>query len=151
MASVNKVFLLGRLGQNPELKSTSGGGSVLNLSLATSEYYKNREGEKQQKTEWHRVVAFNKLADIIAQYCFKGSQIFIEGYMQTREWEKDGQRRWTTEIIVRNVQLLEKKDTQDRQAHHNAQGGYQQSQPASSNGGALANQQNDFYEEDVPF
>lgn len=98
---VNKVILVGTLGQDPEVKYLTNGNAVCNLSLATSEQWKDKQsGEKKEKTEWHRVVIFGKLAEITGEYARKGSQIYIEGKLQTREWEKDGVKRYTTEIVV---------------------------------------------------
>jgi single-strand DNA-binding protein len=98
---VNKVILVGTLGQDPEVKYLTNGNAVCNLSLATSEQWKDKQtGEKKEKTEWHRVVMFGKVAEIAGEYCRKGSQIYIEGKLETREWEKDGVKRYTTEIKV---------------------------------------------------
>ena len=89
MAGVNKVILIGHLGQDPEVKAMSNGKSVCNFSLATSESWKDKNGQKTEKTEWHRIVMFGKVADICGQYLQKGSQIYIEGKLQTRNWEVD--------------------------------------------------------------
>lgn len=98
---VNKVILVGTLGQDPEVKYLTNGNAVCNLSLATSEQWKDKQtGEKKEKTEWHRVVMFGKVAEIAGEYCRKGSQVYIEGKLETREWEKDGVKRYTTEIKV---------------------------------------------------
>lgn len=98
---VNKVILVGTLGQDPEVKYLTNGNAVCNLCLATSEQWKDKQtGEKKEKTEWHRVVMFGKVAEIAGEYCRKGSQIYIEGKLETREWEKDGVKRYTTEIKV---------------------------------------------------
>lgn len=98
---VNKVILVGTLGQDPEVKYLPNGNAVCNLSLATSEQWKDKQtGEKKEKTEWHRVVMFGKVAEIAGEYCRKGSQVYIEGKLETREWEKDGIKRYTTEIKV---------------------------------------------------
>lgn len=111
MASVNKVILLGRLGKDPELKYTQGGTPVANFSLATDETWKDQSGEKQQRTEWHNIVAWKKLAEICGQYAKKGQQIYIEGKIQTRKWEdKDGNTRYTTEVVVSNLVLIGKKE-----------------------------------------
>jgi len=110
MGNLNKVFLIGRLGKDPELKTTPSGKSVLNVTLASSEFYKDKEGNKQERTEWHRVVLWERLAEVVSQYCHKGSQLFVEGSLQTREWQdKDGNKRYTTEILGRNIQLLDPK------------------------------------------
>ncbi len=105
---INKVILIGNLGQDPEVKYTQSGGAVVNVSLATTEGWKDRNsGQMQEKTEWHRLVFFNKLAEIVGQYLRKGSQVYVEGRLQTRRWQgQDGQNRYTTEIVVNNMQML---------------------------------------------
>ncbi|RLA64110.1 MAG: single-stranded DNA-binding protein [Epsilonproteobacteria bacterium] len=104
--SVNKVILLGRLGQDPELKYTPSGVPVCNFSLATTENWADKSGQKQERTEWHRIVVWGKLGELCNQYLSKGRQAFVEGALQTRSWEKDGVKRYTTEINARNVQFL---------------------------------------------
>ena len=105
--SVNKVILLGRLGQDPELKYTPGGSPVCNFSLATTESWTDKSGQKQEKTEWHRVVVWGKLAELCNQYLAKGLQAFLEGRLQTRSWDdKDGNKRYTTEILASTVQFI---------------------------------------------
>jgi single-strand DNA-binding protein len=106
MASVNKVTLLGSLGRDPEVRFMPNGESVANFSLATSENWKDKDGNKQQKVEWHNVVAYRKLAEIIGEYLKKGSSVYIEGKLQTRKWEKDGVTRYSTEIIADSMQML---------------------------------------------
>lgn len=109
--SVNQVTLVGRLGKDPELKYTQGGDAVANFSVATDETWKDKSGEKQQRTEWHNIVAWKKLAEICGQYLRKGSQVLIQGRLQTRKWEdKDGNTRYTTEIVASNLVMLGKKD-----------------------------------------
>lgn len=98
---INKVILVGVLGQDPEVKYLGNGNAVCNLSLATSEEWKDKQsGEKKSQTEWHRVVLFGKVAEIAGEYCRKGGQVYIEGKLKTREWEKDGIKRYSTEIVV---------------------------------------------------
>ncbi len=105
--SLNKVMLLGRLGQDPELKYTPSGSAVCNFSLATTESWSDKSGQKQERTEWHRVVIWGKLGELCNQYLSKGRQAFVEGTLQTRSWEgKDGQKRYTTEINAKNVQFI---------------------------------------------
>lgn len=105
--SVNKVILVGRLGRDPETRFTGGGQAVANFTLATDSTYKDRSGERQKKTEWHRIVVWSKLAEICQQYLKKGSLIYIEGRLQTREWEdKSGQKRTTTEIVASEMRML---------------------------------------------
>lgn len=105
--SVNKVILVGNLGANPEMRFTAGGQPVANLRLATTERYTDKTGQKQESTEWHRVVCFGKLAEICGQYLTKGRQIYIEGRIQTRQWQdQQGQKRYSTEIVATNMQML---------------------------------------------
>lgn len=107
---LNKVMLIGHLGKDPELKYTPGGAAVATVSLATNESYKDKEGNQQDKTEWHRLVIWNKQAEIAAEYLKKGAQIFVEGKLQTRNWEKDGQKHYMTEVVVFNFQMLGRKE-----------------------------------------
>jgi len=108
--SVNKVTLIGRLGRDPEMKYTQGGQAITNFSLATSIEWKDKSSnEKKEKLEWHRVVAFRKLAEICGQYLTKGRQVYVEGRLQTRSWEKDGETRYTTEIIATDMKMLGSK------------------------------------------
>ena len=105
--TINKVILIGRLGQDPELKYTPAGAAVLTLSVATNTSYKGQDGNSVEQTEWHRVVAWRKLAETIAQYAKKGSQIYTEGRLTTRSWEdKNGIKRYTTEIQANQIQML---------------------------------------------
>jgi len=116
MSGINKVFLIGRLGKDPELKYTPGGKAVCNFSLATSEKWKDQSGEWQEKTEWHRCQAWGKIAENAAKWLNKGKLAYVEGKLQTRSWEKDGQTHYTTEIVVREWQALEyeKQDNQGK-------------------------------------
>jgi len=104
MSSVNKVILVGRLGQDPEVRTMGNGNQVVNLSVATSESWKDKStGEKKEKSEWHKIVIFNEhLAKVASNYLKKGSQIYLEGALQTRKWEKDGVDRYSTEIVLQN-------------------------------------------------
>jgi len=111
---INKVILIGRVGKDPDVKTVSGGTTIANFTLATSEKWKDKGGERKEKTEWHRCVAFNVLAGIVRDYVSKGSLIYVEGKIQTRQWERDGQQQYVTEIIVNSLQLLSpKKDNYD--------------------------------------
>jgi single-strand DNA-binding protein len=105
---VNKVILVGNLGADPDVRATSGGTTVANVSLATTDSWRDKSsGEQQERTEWHRVVFFNRLAEIVQQYLQKGSQIYVEGRLQTRKWQdKDGNDRYTTEIVANEMQML---------------------------------------------
>ncbi len=110
MAGVNKVILVGHLGKDPEMRYAASGLAIANFSLATSENRKDKEGNKETKTEWHRIVAFGKLAEICGEYLNKGKQIYIEGRIQTNKWEdKEGNTRYTTEIIASTMQMLGSK------------------------------------------
>lgn len=111
MAGINKVIIIGNLGQDVELKYTGSGDAVANISIATSETWTDRNtGQKQEKTEWHRVVLFRKTAEIANQYLHKGSKVYIEGKLQTRKWQdQSGADRYTTEIIARDIQFLDSK------------------------------------------
>jgi single-strand DNA-binding protein len=107
---VNKVFLLGRLGKDPEMKATQGGMTIANFTLATSDRAKDAQGNWQDHTEWHNLVAFQRTAEIVRDYCKKGSQIFVEGKIQTRSWEdKEGHKKYWTEILVNDLSLLDGK------------------------------------------
>ena len=107
MRGVNKVILVGNLGADPETRYSSTGTAVTNFRIATSENWTNKEGGKETRTEWHRIVAFGKLAEICAEYLNKGKQVYVEGRLQSRSWEdKEGNKRWTTEVVANNVVML---------------------------------------------
>jgi single-strand DNA-binding protein len=107
MATLNRVFLIGNLGVDPELSYTPSGTAKATMRLATHEVWTNKDGEKGERTEWHRVIAWGRLAEVCGQYLSKGRQIFIEGRLQTRSWEdREGNKRWTTEIIASGMQML---------------------------------------------
>jgi single-strand DNA-binding protein len=150
--SVNKVIILGRLGQDPELKYTPGGMAVCNFTLATSESWADKAGQKQERTEWHRIVVWGKLAELCNQYLTKGRQAFIEGALQTRSWDdKSGQKRYTTEIVAKTVQFI------GGQANASAPKENSQSQGAPSYDSSMVNQEYDistdtnFTADDIPF
>jgi single-strand DNA-binding protein len=125
MASVNKAIIVGNLGRDPEMRYTQNNTPVTTFTVATTDIWNDRNGEKQESTEWHRVVAWGRLAEICGQYLAKGRQVYIEGRLQTRDWEdKDGQKRYTTEIVAQTMQMLGSRvDGPQRQASP------QQSQP----------------------
>lgn len=107
MSGVNKVIVIGHLGNDPELKYTTGGQAVAKLSVATSENWTDKQGQKQERTEWHRIVVWGKLGEICGKHLSKGRQVYVEGRLQTRSWEdQQGQKKYTTEIIANNVQFL---------------------------------------------
>ncbi len=108
---LNKAILIGNLGRDPEVRYTPSGLGVANFSIATSETWTNKEGEKETRTEWHRIVAFGKLGEICGEYLSKGKQVYIEGRIQTRDWEdKDGIKRYTTEIVASQMLMLGSRD-----------------------------------------
>lgn len=108
MAGINKVIIIGRLGADPEISYTQAGKPVARMSVATSDEWRDKAtGEKKERTEWHRIVVWDKQAENVAQYLAKGRQVYVEGRLQTRDWEdKDGNKRWTTEIVAQNVTFL---------------------------------------------
>lgn len=127
---VNKVILIGNLGGDPEVRYTPSGAAVANVNLATNESWTDREGQRQERTEWHRVVLFNKTAEIAQQYLKKGSKVYIEGRLQTRKWQdQNGQDRYSTEIVANDMQMLDSRGG-DFQGGGAPQGGYAQQAPA---------------------
>lgn len=153
MASVNKVILVGNLGRDPESRFLPDGGAVCNFSIATTDKWKDKSGEQQERTEWHRIATFNKLAEICGEYLKKGSQVYIEGRLQTRKWQdKDGQERYTTEIVADRMQMLGSRAggtesmgrSESRPAAAAAGGG----KPAAKKGGGASF---DDMDDDIPF
>jgi single-strand DNA-binding protein len=109
---VNKVIIVGNVGDDPDIRTMPNGNQVVNLSIATSDSWKDKQtGEKKEKTEWHRCVFFNKIADIAAQYVNKGSKLYVDGRLQTRSYEQDGVKKYSTEIVVNDMQMLDSKNT----------------------------------------
>ena len=106
MASLNKVILIGNLGRDPETRYLPNGDAVTNISVATTDTWKDKAGEKQEKTEWHRVTLYRRLAEIAAEYLKKGSQVYLEGRIEYREYEKDGQKRYSTDIVASEMKML---------------------------------------------
>lgn len=114
MAGINKVILIGRLGRDPEVRYTPDGAAVANFSIATSDEWTDKaSGERKERTEWHRIVAWRKLGEICGEYLSKGRQVYVEGKLQTRSWEKDGVTRYSTEIVASDVQFLGARDSAD--------------------------------------
>ena len=157
MASVNKVILVGNLGRDPETRYTTGGEAVTNISIATTDTWKDKAGEKQERTEWHRVAFFGKLAEIAGEYLKKGSQVYVEGRLQTRKWQdKDGADKYTTEIVANQMQMLGSRQGmgggRGAEAPEAAEGGggggsaRPASKPAAKSGGKF-----DDFEDDIPF
>ena len=107
MAGVNKAIIVGNLGADPEVRTTQSGTQVANFNVATTEQYTDQSGQRQERTEWHRIVTFGRLAEICAQYLHKGKQVYIEGRIQTRKWtDQNGNDKWTTEIVAQQMQML---------------------------------------------
>lgn len=126
MAGINKVILVGNLGADPEIRYTPSGTAVANFRLATSETRTNKEGQKETKTEWHRIVTFGKLAEICGEYLSKGKQVYIEGKIQTRSWDdKDGNKKYMTEIVANTMQMLGGKDSSAPSAASSEGPGYE--------------------------
>ena len=145
--AVNKVILVGNLGQNPEIRYTQTDSAVANLSIATSESWKDKEtGEQREKTEWHRIVYFGKLAEIAEQYLDKGSKVYVEGKLQTRKWQdkETGADRYTTEIVGNELTMLDSKNSSGMNEMN-------ESQNFERNTGQSDKAQEDFNEDDIPF
>lgn len=119
---INKAIIVGHLGQDPKPQHMPSGGTVTSISVATSESWKDKNtGQQEQRTDWHRVVFFNKLAEIAGQYLKKGSKVYIEGSLRTRTWDKDGEKRYTTEIVANEMQMLDGKSDGGNVASNNTQ------------------------------
>jgi single-strand DNA-binding protein len=162
MASVNKVILLGNLGRDPETRYTTGGDAVTNLSIATSEQWKDKSGEKQERTEWHRVVLFGRQAEIAGEYLKKGRSVYIEGRLQTRKYtDKDGVEKFSTEIVGDRMQLIGgaregggDTDFGSGPSGGGGGGGGGARRPAPSGGGAsggATRKNTDDFDDDIPF
>jgi single-strand DNA-binding protein len=150
MGNLNKVMLIGRLTQDPEKKITPAGKPVCNTSMATSDFYKDSNGSRQEKTEFHRLVAWDKTAELLSEYTKKGSQLYVEGSIQTREWkDKDGNRRYTTEVLVRNMQFLDSKKDNTQGTKNNQS--YQGNQNYPGNHQTPPDHGEGFIEDDIPF
>ncbi len=153
---VNKVIIVGNCGQDPETRFMPSGGAVTNLSLATSESWKDKNtGDQQERTEWHRVVFFNRLAEIAGEYVKKGSKLYIEGSLRTRKWQgQDGQDRYTTEIVASEMQMLDSRGGQQSGDYDQSQGSYQQSAPQPQQSApqqSAPQQQGGAFDDDIPF
>lgn len=146
---INKVILIGNLGNDPDIRYTASGAAVANISLATAESWKDKEtGDKQERTEWHRIVFFGRLAEIVGEYLRKGSQIYVEGRLQTRKWQdKDGHDRYTTEIVANEMQMLGSRSSAGSTQ-------FDQSPPPEKNDTENISQKNtasDDFDDDIPF
>ena len=155
---INKVILVGNLGRDPETRYMPSGGAVTNVSVATSKQWRDRDsGENKERTEWHRVVFFNRLAEIAGEYLKKGSQIYLEGELRTREWERDGQKHYTTEIVANEMQMMGGRGDMGGGGGGGGFGGGAPG-PAASGGGSTGGGMDDFgppptddFDDDIPF
>lgn len=148
--SVNKVLLIGRLGNNPEIRFTNTGTAVANFNLATSENWNDKNGQKQERTEWHRVVVWGKLAELCEKYLSKGRQCFVEGRLQTRSWDdKDGNKRYTTEIVASTIQFL--GSTAGAQQGAGSHAGANEAHDLGSEPPMGGAQESSFTEDEIPF
>lgn len=163
---VNKVILIGNIGQDPEVRYTPGGSAITNISVATSEAWKDKQtGQSQERTEWHRVVFFNRLAEIAGEYLRKGSKVYIEGSLRTRKWQdQQGQDRYTTEIVANEMQMLDGRGGAETGSSAPSYGDYgaPASAPPSSRPAPASNQRSappqsspapdfDGFDDDIPF
>ncbi|MEQ8409614.1 MAG: single-stranded DNA-binding protein [Gammaproteobacteria bacterium] len=150
---INKVILVGNVGNDPEVRYMPNGNAVANVSIATSESWKDKgTGEQQERTEWHRVVFFNRLGEIVEQYVKKGSKLYVEGRLQTRSWEQDGVKRYSTEIVANEMQMLDSRGGQSDSDY----GQQRSAPPQQSSGGGGGSQQPqagnfDNFDDDIPF
>ena len=152
MASVNKVILIGNLGRDPEVRYMPSGDAVANISVATTETWKDKNGEKQEKTEWHRVAVFGKTAEIAGEYLKKGSQVYIEGRLETRKWtDKEGQERYTTEIRADRMQMLGSRSGGSERMAPPEDETPRAAAPAKKSGGAAKGNSLEDLEDDIPF
>ncbi len=157
---VNKVILIGNLGRDPEIRYTPDGVAIANVTVATTDYWNDRNtGERQERTEWHRVVFFRRLAEIVEQYLKKGSKIYVEGRLQTRSWEQEGVKRYTTEVIANEMTMLDSRGDAG-----SGGGSFEQRQPAAAAAATGGGQQekaaagqgqpsgfDNFDDDDIPF
>ena len=154
---VNKVILVGNVGKDPETRYMPNGNAVTNVTLATSESWKDKNtGEKQERTEWHRVVFYQRLAEVVAEYVKKGSKLYVEGSLRTNAWEQDGVKRYTTEIIANEMQMLDGKGAGGSDS--DSSGSYQPAPRSNSSSGGSAQRPQkspppevDSFDDDIPF
>ena len=160
MASLNKVILIGNLGRDPETRYLPNGDAVTSISIATTETWKDKNGEKQEKTEWHRVSLFRRLGEIAGEYLKKGSQVYIEGRIEYREYEKDGQKRYATDIIASEMKMLGARQGAGDPADRDS--GFGDDRPARGGGGtgmggaartvqSPSKKKVDDFDDDIPF
>ncbi len=151
---INKVILIGNLGQDPEVRYTAGGSAVANVSIATSESWKDKQtGEQQERTEWHRVVFFTRLAEIVGEYLKKGSKVYVEGRLQTRKWQdQSGNDRYSTEVIANEMQMLDSRGGGGGESAGNfSRSAPPASKPPADKAAAGAAAPADDFDDDIPF
>lgn len=152
---VNKVILVGNLGKDPEVRYSPNGQAIANCTIATSESWKDKNtGEKQEKTEWHRIVFFGRLAEIAGEYLKKGSQIYVEGRLQTRKWQdKDGQDRYTTEIVANEMQMLGSRGGAGMPSDSSQEPAFESAAPARASAGGSGGGKAPApdFDDDIPF
>jgi len=150
---VNKVILVGNVGGDPETKAMPSGSMVTNITVATSESWKDKQtGQAQERTEWHRVVFFNRLAEIVNEYVKKGSKVYIEGSLRTRSWEQEGVKRYSTEIVASEMQMLDSRQGGQQQApQQRQQAPQQQAQNQQQARQAVEGGFDDGFDDDIPF
>ena len=146
---INKVFLYGNLGKDPELKALPNGSQVASFGLATTRTYKDKEGNKKEQTDWHNIVIFGRQAEVAAKYLKKGRPVFVEGRLQTRSWEQDGQKKYRTEVIVDRFQFGPSAAPGGAPAE--GAKGDEQAEPAPSGAGSIEYPQEDINPDDIPF
>ncbi len=153
---INKVILVGNIGKDPEVRYTASGSAITNITMATSESWRDKtSGEQQERTEWHRVVFFNRLAEIAGEYLKKGSQVYVEGSIRTRKWQdKDGQDRYTTEVVANDMQMLGgRSGSEGADRPPQEKKGFRDSPPARQSAGEPPpfDESDGFAEDDIPF
>ena len=150
---VNKVILVGNLGRDPEMKYTASGAAIANITVATSESWNDKQtNERVEKTEWHRIVAFQRLAEIMGEYLKKGSQVYIEGKLQTRKWQdQNGQDRYTTEVVANDMQMLGSRGGEGGGRPQGAGGGFRNNPPAQQKAAPADSGSGGFDDDDIPF
>jgi single-strand DNA-binding protein len=149
---INKVIIVGNLGRDPETRFMPSGGAVTNVSVATSKSWRDREsGEQKERTEWHRVVFFNRLAEIAGEYLKRGSKIYLEGELRTREWEREGQKHYTTEIVANEMQMLDSKGSMEGGGMPPTTGPGTGATATSASNQDFAPPPSDDFDDDIPF
>ena len=159
MANLNKVTLIGRLGQDPEIRYTQSGSAVANATIATNDYWTDKQGEKQERTEWHSIVLWGKLADLAQSYLKKGSQVYVEGRLQTRDWEdQQGQKHYKTEVVVTTMQFLDSRNYDSESSQAATSTAYTDNTASSTEystntetNSSDSKQDDDYIKDDIPF